>query len=55
MFVVNQLLGTVMVHPDWDEQFREVLGLVKMLTVPYVVAYCGEISDIAGHFEGFSA
>lgn len=48
MFIINQLVGTVLVHPDWDACFQMS---VRYLTLGASV-YITDIIDIVNQMDG---
>lgn len=53
MFIVNQLLGTVLVHPDWDSQLQWVLRYLTLsVVVTFAVAYWADVADYVNQFTG---
>lgn len=52
MFVINQLLGTIMVHPDWDASIQLGLRYVTLGVSVYVVQLCADVSLAVNTFEG---
>lgn len=48
MFVINQLLGTVLVHPDWDAQFQTAARYCTM----GASAYIADVVFLVKHVEG---
>lgn len=52
MFVVNQLLGTILVHPDWDAMIQLGFRYVTLGVSVYVVQYVADVSMAVNTFEG---
>lgn len=48
MFVVNQLLGTVLVHPDWDVQFQTAARFVTIGASVYIADMLYMINHVEG-------
>lgn len=54
MFILNQMIGTVLVHPDWDATIQ---WSVKFITFGLVVAMFSFMDDISlavTAFEGYA-
>lgn len=52
MFVINQLLGTLLVHPDWDASLQIGLRYVTLGISVYVVDCITDVSLAVSTFEG---
>lgn len=54
MFVINQMIGSFLVHPDWDEIFRQTVRYLMLVTFVGVLVYIHDVKDILETAGGIS-
>lgn len=54
MFVLNQLIGTLLVHPEWDEMFKIALKYSFFLISLFTFRYFKEIMDVISAAGGLN-
>lgn len=53
MFVLNQMLGTVLVHPDFDAMFQFAFRYVVFAAVYHLYQMFPDVVIAANTFEGY--
>lgn len=54
MLILNQLIGSFLVHPDWDEAFRQSVRYVFLVVTLGATVYITEIKDLLDTAGGIS-
>lgn len=54
MFVLNQLVGTLLVNPDWDEMFRIALKYSFLIVSLLTLRYFEDVLLSVDAFRGFN-
>lgn len=55
MFILNQLLGSFLVHPDWDETFKWAVRYAMLVISLGAIIYVNELKDLLEHAGGMYA
>lgn len=52
MFFINQAIGSMLVHPDWDVAIQWGLRYVTLGVSVYVISYTADVLMAVNTFEG---
>lgn len=53
MFVLNQMFGTVLVHPDFDAMFQYAFRYTVLVAIIYLYEMFPDVVMAANTFEGY--
>lgn len=53
MFVLNQMLGTILIHPDWDTTIQWSIKYITFGASVFIVASLADVMLAVNAFEGY--